>query len=45
MVSEKMLEELNKQINEEVFSQYIYMAMAADLFDKNLKGMAHWMWI
>jgi ferritin len=45
MVSEKMLEELNKQINEEIFSQYIYMAMAADLFDKNLKGMAHWMWI
>lgn len=45
MVSEKLLKELNKQINEELYSQYIYMAMAADLFDKNFKGMAHWMWI
>ena len=45
MVSENLLKELNKQINEELYSQYIYQAMAADLWDKNLKGMAHWMWI
>ncbi len=45
MVSENLLRELNKQINEELFSQYIYEAMAADLWDKNFKGMAHWMWI
>ena len=45
MVSENLLRELNKQINEELYSQYIYEAMAADLWDKNFKGMAHWMWI
>ena len=43
MVSEKMLEELNKQVNEELYSEYIYLAMAADLEDKGLKGMATWM--
>jgi ferritin len=43
MVSERMLKELNQQINEELYSEYIYQAMAADLEDKNLKGMATWM--
>lgn len=38
-----MLKELNQQINEEIYSEYIYQAMAADLEDKNLKGMATWM--
>ncbi len=45
MVSANLLKELNHQINEELYSQYIYEAMAADLWDRNLKGMAHWMWI
>ena len=45
MVSANLLKELNNQINEELYSQYIYEAMAADLWDRNLKGMAHWMWI
>lgn len=43
MVTEKMLKELNQQINEELYSEYIYLAMAADLEDKGLKGMATWM--
>jgi ferritin len=43
MLSEKMLKELNQQINEELYSSYIYRAMAADLEDKGLKGMAAWM--
>ena len=38
-----MLEELNRQVNEELYSEYIYLAMAADLEDKGLKGMATWM--
>jgi len=38
-----MLKELNQQINEELYSSYIYRAMAADLADKGLKGMATWM--
>jgi ferritin len=43
ILSEKMLKELNQQINEELYSSYIYRAMAADLADKGLKGMATWM--
>ncbi len=43
MVTEKMLKELNQQINEELYSEYIYLAMAADLEDKGLKGIATWM--
>jgi ferritin len=34
---------LNKQINMEMFSSYIYLAMAADFFAKNLAGFARWM--
>jgi ferritin len=40
MGSERMLKELNQQINEELFSKYIYLAMAADLEDKGFTGMA-----
>lgn len=43
MMSEKMTAALNKQINEEYFSNYIYLAMAAYMEDKDLDGMAHWM--
>ncbi len=43
MASEKMIAALNKQINEEFYSHYIYLAMAADLEDKNYEGMANWM--
>jgi len=43
MLSERMLKELNQQINEELYSSYIYRAMVADLEDKGLKGMATWM--
>lgn len=34
---------LNKQLNEELYSAYLYMAMAADFENKNLKGFANWM--
>jgi len=43
MMSPKMTEALNQQINEEYFSNYIYLAMAAYLEDMDLEGMAHWM--
>ena len=33
MVSERTLAELNQQVNEELYSEYIYLAMAADLED------------
>lgn len=43
MLSKKLQEALNKQINEEYYSSYIYLAMAAYLEDVNLDGCAHWM--
>jgi len=43
MLSKKLEAALNKQINEEFYSSYIYMAMAAYLEDANLDGCAHWM--
>ena len=43
MLSPKLTEALNKQINEEYYSSYLYLAMAAYLEDQNLDGCAHWM--
>ena len=43
MIDGKMLKELNQQVNEELYSSYIYLAMAADLEEKGFKGMAIWM--
>jgi ferritin len=43
MLSKKLQDALNKQINEEYYSSYIYLAMAAYLEDVNLDGCAHWM--
>lgn len=34
---------LNAQIKEELYSSYIYLALAARLDSSNLKGMANWM--
>jgi len=39
----KMLKEINQQIQEETYSGYIYLAMAADLESNGFKGMATWM--
>jgi ferritin len=43
MISKKMQEAINEQINAELYSAYLYLAMAADFESKNLKGFAHWM--
>ncbi len=43
MISQKMQEALNKQINEETFSAYLYFSMAAYFENANLKGFANWM--
>jgi len=43
MLSKKLETALNKQINEEYYSSYLYLAMAAYMEDKNLDGCAHWM--
>jgi ferritin len=43
MLSKKLLKALNKQINLEYYSSYLYRAMAAYMENKNLDGSAHWM--
>jgi ferritin len=43
MVSDKMLKAVNKQINAEIYSAYLYLAMAAYFDDQNLPGFANWM--
>jgi len=42
MVSKKMLDTLNNHLNEEFYSSYLYLSMAAYFEDKNLNGFAHW---
>ena len=43
MLSERMLKALNKQLNAELYSAYLYLSMAAYFESKNLKGFANWM--
>jgi len=43
MISKKMTEELNKQINKELYSAYLYQSMSYYLQFINLPGMANWM--
>ncbi len=42
MLSEKMQAALNKQINEELFSAYMYLALSAEVDHRGLPGMANW---
>jgi ferritin len=43
MISQAMQDTFNKQINEELFSAYLYASMANYFEDRSLKGFAHWM--
>ncbi|MBN2385881.1 MAG: ferritin [Anaerolineales bacterium] len=43
MISKKMQDAINEQINKEFFSAYLYLSMAADFEDKNLPGFAKWL--
>lgn len=43
MISEKMQEAINSQINAELYSAYLYLSMAAWFESVNLKGFANWM--
>ncbi|HOO31980.1 MAG TPA: ferritin [Thermotogota bacterium] len=42
MIEKRMQDEINKQINEELFSAYLYQSMSAYFEDLNLKGFASW---
>ncbi len=43
MLNPTLLTALNQQINEEYYSSYLYLSMAAFMEDNNLDGCAHWM--
>ncbi|MFH1037628.1 MAG: ferritin [PVC group bacterium] len=45
MLSKKMQEALNTQINKELYSAYLYLSMAAYCETVNLKGFANWMMV
>jgi ferritin len=45
MLSQKVQDAFNKQINAELYSSYLYLSMAAYFESKDLKGMANWMTI
>ena len=42
MLSEKMQNALNAQINAELWSAYLYLSMSMDASAKGLKGVANW---
>ena len=43
MLSSKMQQALNDQIQKELYSSYMYISMAAHFQSKNLPGAANWM--
>ena len=43
MISKKLEEALNAQVNAEFYSAYLYLSMSADFAVKGLPGFAHWM--
>lgn len=45
MISEIIKKNINKQINAELWSAYLYLAMSLDADDKNYPGIAHWFYI
>ncbi|MBP7087881.1 MAG: ferritin [Candidatus Omnitrophica bacterium] len=45
MMDKKLEKELNQQLNKELYSAYLYLAMAAYFEAENLSGFSHWMQI
>lgn len=43
MISEKLQDALNEQVNKELFSSYLYLSMATYFDSNNWKGMSTWM--
>ena len=43
MISKKMEEALNKQVNAELYSAYLYLSMESYFKSLNLNGFANWM--
>ena len=45
MLNDTMIEALNKQINEELYSAYLYLSMSSYFESIGLKGFANWMMV
>lgn len=45
MLSQKMQDAINDQIQKEIYSSYLYLAMAAHAEAENLPGFANWMYL
>lgn len=45
MLSNKLHEALNAQINAELWSAYLYLSMSMDAESKGLKGVANWFYV
>ena len=43
MISQKMVDLLNKQVNAELYSFHLYLSMSAYFESINLRGFSHWM--
>lgn len=43
MISKKMIDAINEQINKELYSAYLYLSMSAWFEEQSLEGMASWM--
>lgn len=43
MISKKLQQAINSQIQAEFISAYLYLSMSADCEAKNLRGFAHWL--
>ncbi len=43
MISKKMQDAINEQINKELFSSYLYLSMAAYFESENLPGFGNWL--
>jgi ferritin len=42
MIKDNVLKALNKQLNEELYSSYAYLAISAHFSSQSLDGFAHW---
>ncbi len=42
MISERLTEAINQQINAEMWSAYLYLSMSQDLYKKGFKGISNW---
>lgn len=45
MISDKMQDAINRQINAELWSAYLYLAMSLDAESMTLKGISNWFFV